>query len=94
MNLEEVKANYGEILFDISVELGRKKVTIGEMLRWEPGTIIRINKTSGEAVDFLINGKPITYGEVMVLDEHFAVRITEILSKEMIVEKSKDGLYD
>jgi flagellar motor switch protein FliN/FliY len=94
MDREEIKEIYGEVLFNIHVELGRKKVTIGDMLRWESGTIIKLNKTSGEPVDFLVNGKPLAYGEVMVLDERFALRITEILTKENLVEKYKDGLYD
>lgn len=93
MTREEIKEIFGEVLFDVSVELGRKKVTIGEMLHWENGTIIRISKTSGEPVDFLVNGKPIAYGEVMVLDEKFAIRVSEILTKEQLVEKFKDGLY-
>ena len=93
MDREEIKDMYGNVLFSICVELGRKKVTIAEMLRWENGTIIRLNKTSGEPVDFLVRGKPLAYGEVMVLDERFALRITEIITKEMLVEKYKDGLY-
>ena len=94
MNPEQIKELYGEILFDVSAELGRKKVTIGEMLRWETDTIIRLNKTAGESVDLLVNGRPIAYGEMMVLDERFSVRITEILSKEIIVEKSKHERYE
>ena len=93
MTREEIKEIFGEVLFNVSVGLGRKKVTIGEMLRWESGTIIRMNKTSGEPVDFLVNEKPLAYGEVMVLDEKFGIRISEILTKEQLVEKFKDGLY-
>ncbi|MDE7315097.1 MAG: FliM/FliN family flagellar motor switch protein [Mucispirillum sp.] len=93
MTREEIKEIFGEVLFNVSVELGRKKATIGEMLRWESGTIIRMNKTSGEPVDFLVNEKPLAYGEVMVLDEKFGIRISEILTKEQLVEKFKDGLY-
>ena len=93
MTREEIKEIFGEVLFNVSVKLGRKKVTIGEMLRWESGTIIRMNKTSGEPVDFLVNEKPLAYGEVMVLDEKFGIRISEILTKEQLVEKFKDGLY-
>ena len=74
MTREEIKEIFGEVLFNVSVELGRKKVTIGEMLRWESGTIIRMNKTSGEPVDFLVNEKPLAYGEVMVLDEKDPLR--------------------
>lgn len=93
MTREEIKEIFGEVLFAISVELGRKKVSVSEMLRWESGTIIKLNKTSGEPVDFLVNGKPLAYGEVMVLDEKFAVRVSEILTKEQLVEKFKEGLY-
>ena len=46
-----------------------------------------------EPVDFLVNEKPLAYGEVMVLDEKFGIRISEILTKEQLVEKFKDGLY-
>lgn len=93
MTREEIKDMFGEVLFKIDVELGRKKVTVGEMLRWERGTIIRIDKTAGEPVDFLVNGKPLAYGEVMVLDEKFAVRVSEILTKEQLTDKFKEGLY-
>ena len=93
MTREEIKEIFGEVLFGVSVELSRKKVSINDMLRWESGTIIRMNKTSGEPVDFLVNGKPLAYGEIMVLDEKFAIRISEILTKEKLVEKFKEGLY-
>lgn len=91
---DKIKEHYGEVLFEICVELGRKRVKVGDMLRWENGSILKLNKTSGEPADFMVNGKPIACGEVMVLDERFAIRITEILSKELLVEKYKDGLYD
>lgn len=93
MNKDSIKEEFGEVLFNVVVELGRKKVTIGDMISWESGTIIKLNKTSGEPVDFLVNGKPLAYGEVMVLDEKFAVRITEILTREMLTDKYKDGMY-
>lgn len=94
MTRDEVKEIYGEVLFNITVELGRKKITVGEMLSFEIGSIIRLAKTSGEAVDFLVNLKPLAYGEIMVLDEHLTVRITEILTKEQLVDKFKEGLYE
>ncbi len=93
MTRDEIKEIFGEVLFDVSIELGRKKVSVGEMLRYEAGTIIRLAKTSGESVDLLVNLKPLAYGEIMVLDERLAIRITEILSKEMVTDKFKEGLY-
>lgn len=90
---EVAKNEFGEILFNIDVELGRKLVKVRELLGWEIGTILKFMKTSGEPVDFLVNGKPLALGEVMVLDERFAVRITEILEKEDLTEMYKNGMY-
>ncbi|QAR32388.1 FliM/FliN family flagellar motor switch protein [Geovibrio thiophilus] len=91
--IEHARNQFGEVLFDIRVELGRKKVSVREMLNWEKGTILKFNKTSGEPVDFLVNNKPLALGEVMVLDDRFAIRITEILDKEKLTEMYKDGIY-
>lgn len=91
--VELAKNEFGEVLFDIDVELGRKLVKVRELLNWEKGTILKFTKTSGEPVDFLVNGKPLALGEIMVLDERFAIRITEILDKEDLTEMYKNGMY-
>jgi len=91
--VELAKNEFGEVLFDIDVELGRKQVKVRELLNWEKGTILKFTKTSGEPVDFLVNGKPLALGEIMVLDERFSVRITEILEKEDLTEMYKNGMY-
>ncbi|MBZ4642831.1 MAG: flagellar motor switch protein FliN [Deferribacteres bacterium] len=93
-DIEKVINRFGNVLLNVDVELGRKLVNIGEMLSWENGTIIKLSKTSGESVDFLVNKKPVAVGEVMVIDERFAIRITDILDKAILYELSKDGLYD
>lgn len=93
-DLEDVLSRFGNVLLNVDVELGRKFVSIGEMLSWGNGTIIKLSKTSGESVDFLVNKKPLAVGEVMVIDDKFAIRITDILTKEIIFELGKDGLYD
>jgi len=92
-DVELAKNEFGEVLFDINVELGRRLVKIRELLGWEKGTILKFSKTSGEPVDFLVNGKPLALGEIMVLDEKFAMRVTEILDKEDLTEMYKDGMY-
>lgn len=94
IDLEDVLSRFGNVLLNVDVELGRKFVSIGEMLSWDNGTIIKLSKTSGESVDFLVNKKPLAVGEVMVIDDKFAIRITDILTKEIIFELGKDGLYD
>ena len=87
------KTEFGEVLFDVDVELGRRLVKVRELLNWEKGVILKFAKTSGEPVDFLVNGKPLALGEIMVLDEKFAIRITEILNKEDLTEMYKNGMY-
>ncbi len=94
MDKEYVKEQFGEVLINVYVELGRKLVSIGDMLSWDSGTIIKLNKTSGESVDFIVNNKPLASGEIMVLDDKFGIRITDIMSKTAISEMKKDGLYD
>lgn len=94
MTPEKVKNIFGDVLLDIVVELGRKRVRIADMLKWDSGIIIRFDKTSGESVDFLVNNKPLAAGEIMVLEDKFAVRITEILTKDGLIDLDKDGLYE
>jgi len=85
-----------EILLDVSmqvtVELGRTKMRIREILGLGEGSIIELQKLAGEPVDILVNANPIAKGEVVVIDEYFGVRITEIMSpKEMMdVMNTKD----
>ena len=93
MDTDYIRKQFGEVLFDVVVELGRKKTSIREMLNWEKGTILKFSKTSGEPVDMIVNNKPLALGEVMVLEDKFAVRVTDILSSESLTEMFKDGLY-
>ena len=62
------------------MEIGRTRMTIGETLALGPGSIITLNRLAGEPVDLLVNGKPIARGEVVVIDEEFGLRVTEVVS--------------
>ena len=93
MDNEFIKKGLGNILLDVFVELGRQNAKISEMLRWEVGDIIKFDKTSGETLDILVNHKPIASGEIIVIDDKFAIRVTDILSEEALIEKNKDELY-
>jgi flagellar motor switch protein FliN/FliY len=55
-------------------------MTIGETLALGPGSIVSLNRLAGEPVDLLVNGRPIARGEVVVVDEEFGLRVTEIVS--------------
>ncbi|MFZ5943697.1 MAG: flagellar motor switch phosphatase FliY [Bacillota bacterium] len=69
-----------DVPLQVSVELGRTNKTIKEILEFSTGSIIELNKLAGEPVDMLINGKLFAKGEVVVIDENFGVRITDIVS--------------
>ncbi|MBU1022807.1 flagellar motor switch protein FliN [bacterium] len=80
-----------DLIFDvpllISVELGRKELTIKEILELSPGSMIELNQLAGEPVDLLINGKLFARGEVVVIDENFGIRVTAIISPKERVER-------
>jgi flagellar motor switch protein FliN/FliY len=64
----------------LTVELGRTKMYIKDILGLGEGSIIELDKLAGEPVDLLVNGKLIAKGEVVVIDENFGVRVTDIVS--------------
>jgi flagellar motor switch protein FliN/FliY len=69
-----------DVYMEMTVELGRTKKLIRDILAMGEGTIIELEKLAGEPVDILVNHKPIAKGEVVVIDENFGVRVTEIVS--------------
>ena len=69
-----------DVFMEMNVELGRTRKMIKEILSMGEGHIIELDKLAGEPVDILVNHKPIAKGEVVVIDENFGVRVTEILS--------------
>lgn len=71
-----------DVPLELSVELGRTKKNIRDILALTKGSLIELNKLAEEPVDIYINGKRIGYGEVVVVDENFGVKITEIASGE------------
>lgn len=68
-----------DVPLEVTVELGRTTKSIAEILDFAPGTIIELNRIAGEPIDILVNGKYVAKGEVVVIEESFGVRITEII---------------
>ena len=68
-----------DVPLEVTVELGRTHKTINEILDFSPGTIIELEKIAGEPIDVLVNGKHVAKGEVVVIEESFGVRVTEII---------------
>lgn len=83
MNLDSLL----DISVEISVEIGRTKLTIGELLALSKGSIIELNKIAGESVDIYVNDKLLGKGEIVLVNERLGVRIMEILTpKERVQE--------
>ncbi|OPZ64810.1 MAG: Flagellar motor switch protein FliN [Candidatus Aerophobetes bacterium ADurb.Bin490] len=68
-----------DVPLSVTVELGRTNKLVREVLDLSPGSVIELDKLAGEPVDILVNGKYIAKGEVVVIDENFGIRITDIV---------------
>jgi len=87
--LQEEKANQGEhydinlildIPLDVSVELGRVKMLVNDLLQLGQGSIIELNKAVSEPLEIYISNKLVARGEVVVMEEQFGIRVTDIIS--------------
>jgi flagellar motor switch protein FliN/FliY len=70
-----------DVEMDITVELGRTKMAVRNILSLVPGSVIELDRAAGAPVDLLVNGTLIGRGEVVVIDEEFGVRISEIIGR-------------
>ena len=78
-----------DIPLEITVELGRTKMLIGEMLKLGQGSVIEVSRLAGESLDVLANQRLIARGEVVVIDEKYGIRLTEIVSPTERIESLK-----
>ena len=76
-----------DVPIDISIEIGRTKMTIGELLSLRKGSIVELKKSAGESVDIYVNGKLLGKGEVVVVNERLGVRVAKIVAPVERVQK-------
>jgi len=76
-----------DVPIDISIEIGRTKMTIGELLSLSKGSIVELKKSAGESVDIYVNGKLLGKGEVVVVNERLGVRVAKIVAPVERVQK-------
>ncbi len=69
-----------DVEMEVSAELGRTRMSVRELLSLSPGGIVELDRAAGSPADLLVNGRLIARGEVVVIDENFGIRITEIVS--------------
>ena len=76
-----------DVSVEISVEIGRTKLTIGELLSLSKGSVVELNRVAGESVDIFVNEKLLGKGEIVLINERLGVRVLEILApKERVKE--------
>jgi flagellar motor switch protein FliN len=75
-----------DLTLPVSIELGRTTMTVQEVLRLGRGSVIQLDRLAGEPIDIFVGDRRFAEGEVVVLGEHFGVRITRILSRKAITE--------
>jgi len=80
-----------DVELDVSVELGRIELPLGKVLQLTKGSVIELEKLAGEPVDILVNSNRIALGEVVVIDEHFGVRISSLVTTKKRLAKIKNG---
>lgn len=71
----------------VSVEIGRTQVAVGELLRYSQGSVVELDRLVGEPLDVFVNGTLIAHGEVVVLEDRFGVRLTDVISPAERVKK-------
>lgn len=69
------------VILDVTVELGRTRMTVRDLLALAPGTVLELDRAAGSPADLLVNGRIVARGEVVVVDEDFGLRVTEILEE-------------
>ena len=82
----EDKANQEMLMkvpLEISVEIGRTKRLVKDILEFTQGTLVVLDKMAGEQVDLFVNGQCIARGDIVVVEDNFGIRITEIVAKEL-----------
>ncbi|MFP5491860.1 MAG: flagellar motor switch protein FliN [Bacteriovoracia bacterium] len=78
-----------DIPLKVSVELGRAKVVIKDLLQLGQGSVLELDKLAGEPLEVLVNGKLVARGEVVVVNEKFGIRLTDIISPLERIESLK-----
>ena len=72
-----------DVVMELSAELGRTTMTVRELLNLQPGAVVELDRLAGSPADLLVNGRLIARGEVVVVDEDYALKITELISSSL-----------
>lgn len=76
-----------DISLDVTVEIGRKKILVNDLLQMQQGSVIDLDKMVGEPFEVYVNGKIMAYGEIVVVNEKFGIRLTDVIDPRERIEK-------
>lgn len=79
--MDQIK-HLGDVAIDVEVELDRKELTVREVLELEPGSVLKMTRSAGENIDILIGGSLVGFGEIVLVEDTVAVRITDFNIEE------------
>ena len=79
----------GQVTLELTVEVGRTRMTLGQALALGPGSVITLDRLADQPVDLLVNGKPVARGEVVVIDDVFGLRVTQICPSGVATEAAQ-----
>lgn len=76
----------GQVTLELTVEVGRTRMTLGQALALGPGSVITLDRLADQPVDLLVNGKTVARGEVVVIDDVFGLRVTQIVPSGAVIK--------
>ena len=82
----------GQVTLELTVEVGRTRMTLGQALALGPGSVITLDRLADQPVDLLVNGKSVARGEVVVIDDVFGLRVTQIVPSGNVVQALGEAL--
>jgi flagellar motor switch protein FliN len=70
-----------DVQLDVTVELGRLRLSVRDLLSVQPGSVLALDRVAGAPVDVLVNGSPVARGEIVMVNDRYGVRLTELLDR-------------
>jgi flagellar motor switch protein FliN len=80
-----------DVPVEVTVEIGRRRMRIAEILRLGAGAVLELTKAADEPLDIYVNNKPIARGEAVVVGDRYGIRVTEVLTAEQVRERARGG---
>lgn len=77
-----------DVPMEVTVEIDRVQLSLAEVLALQPGSVVQLSRVPGEPLDLLVNGRPVARGEIVVVNDVFAFRVVEIISRGSVAQKA------